>query len=120
MQELEEINSSLNNAKANLEAKVVEQNGKLNSMEQIMQQQIDITNRMTETMQRLESKVNLQKEEFNNANVSKMFEDTIKRLEDKIDQQNEELNYLKSIVGQLCVSFLFLDFYKKIFKIFLF
>ncbi|CAG8461295.1 12948_t:CDS:2 [Funneliformis caledonium] len=104
LKELEETNRSLTDAKTNLETRVAEQSGqisKLNSMDQIMQQQFDVSKRMTETMLRLESKVNQQKEELDSTNVGKLFEDTIKRLEDKIDQQNEELNYLKSIVGQL-------------------
>jgi hypothetical protein len=88
----------LENAKAQLESKIAEQNteiSKFNSMEQIMQQQIDLSKRMTETMHR-----------FDSSDVSKVFEDTIQRLEDKIDQQKVELNQLKSIVGQLCVRLL--------------
>lgn len=110
MQELEEINKSLNNVKEQLEAKVAEKDvqiTKFNSMEHIMQQQIDLSKRMTETMQRLESKVNVQKDEVDGTSVSKMFEETIKRLETKIDRQNDEIINLKSIVGQLCVRFIF-------------
>ncbi|PKK69463.1 hypothetical protein RhiirC2_748377 [Rhizophagus irregularis] len=70
-------------------------------MEHIMQQQIDLSKRMTETMQRLESKVNVQKDEVDGTSVSKMFEETINRLETKIDRQNDEIINLKSIVGQL-------------------
>ncbi|RGB29868.1 hypothetical protein C1646_818267 [Rhizophagus diaphanus] len=105
LQELEEINKSLNNVKEQLEAKVAEKDvqiNKFNSMENIMQQQIDLSKRMTETMQRLESKVNVQKDEVDGTSVSKMFEETIKRLETKIDRQNDEIINLKSIVGQLC------------------
>ncbi|CAG8613944.1 10486_t:CDS:2 [Rhizophagus irregularis] len=104
LQELEEINKSLNNVKEQLEAKVAEKDvqiTKFNSMEHIMQQQIDLSKRMTETMQRLESKVNVQKDEVDGTSVSKMFEETIKRLETKIDRQNDEIINLKSIVGQL-------------------
>ncbi|CAI2166992.1 16607_t:CDS:2 [Funneliformis geosporum] len=104
LQELEEMNRSLTNTKSNLETRVAEQSSqisKLNSMEQIMQQQMNVSQLMSETMQRLESKVNQPKEELDSTYVGKIFEDTIKRLENKIDQQNEELNYLKSIVGQL-------------------
>lgn len=104
LQELEEINKSLNNVKDQLETKVAEKDvqiTKFNSMEHIMQQQIDLSKRMTETMQRLESKVNVQKDEIDGTSVSKMFEETIKRLETKIDRQNDEIINLKSIVGQL-------------------
>jgi hypothetical protein len=110
LQELEEINKSLNNVKEQLEAKVAEQDiqiTKFNSMEHIMKQQIDLSKRMTETMQRLESKVNVQKDEVDGTSVSKIFEDTIKRLESKIDRQNNEIILLKSVVGQLCVRFIF-------------
>ncbi|PKY49864.1 hypothetical protein RhiirA4_405901, partial [Rhizophagus irregularis] len=79
-------------------------------MEHIMQQQIDLSKRMTETMQRLESKVNVQNDEVDGTSVSKMFEETIKRLETKIDRQNDEIINLKSIVGQLCVRFIFPSF----------
>lgn len=104
MQELEEINKSLN------DVKVSEQDiqiTKYNSMKHIMQQQIDLSKRMTEAMQRLESKVNVQKDEVDGTSVSKMFEETIKRLETKIDRQNDEIILLKSVVGQLCVRFIF-------------
>jgi hypothetical protein len=115
LQELEETNESLNKAKEQLEAQVAEQNvqiDKFNSMEQIMLQQIELSKHMTETMQRLESKVSVEKEGTDNASVGKMFEDNIKRLEHKIDQQKHEINILKSIVDQqLCVSFNFFFFF---------
>ena len=120
MQEFEDINKSLNNVKEQLEAKVAEQNSQItkfdHSMEQIMQQQIDLSKRMSETMQRLESKANnVQKDELDSTSIT-MFEDTIKRLESKIDRQNDELIRLKSVVGQLgqlCVRFIFQSIFVK-------
>ncbi|CAG8441457.1 17097_t:CDS:2 [Dentiscutata heterogama] len=96
-------NESLNNIKNQLESKIDEQsqqNFKLSSLESIMTRQLEMSQRMEETMRRLETKVNQQKEELDGLLAGRM-EDTVRRLEYKLDEQNKELEGLKQILGQL-------------------
>ncbi|CAG8502364.1 10512_t:CDS:2, partial [Dentiscutata erythropus] len=95
-------NESLNNIKNQLESKIDEQsqqNSKLSSLESIMTRQLEMSQRMEETMRRLETKVSQQKEELDGLLAGRM-EDTVRRLEYKLDEQNKELEGLKQVLGQ--------------------
>ncbi|KAF0427525.1 hypothetical protein F8M41_006020 [Gigaspora margarita] len=103
---------TLINVKDQLESKVQEQSqqiAKLNSLESVMVRQFELAERMEETMRRLEAKVNYQKEELDGLLAGRM-EDTIRRLEYKLNEQSKEVEGLKSVVGQLCVSFYSISF----------
>ncbi|CAG8478641.1 35489_t:CDS:2 [Gigaspora margarita] len=96
-------NETLNNIKNQLESKVDEQpqqNSKLSSLEAIVTHQLELAERMEETMRRLETKVNQQKEELDSLLANRM-EDTVQRLEYKLNEQNKELEGLKQILEQL-------------------
>ncbi|CAH1760158.1 2615_t:CDS:2 [Entrophospora sp. SA101] len=77
----------------------IEENSRINTLEAIVLRQLDLAEKMQETMTRLESKVNEQKED---SLVSSQMEDTIRKLENKINEQDVELDGLKMIVGKLC------------------
>nr|CAG8479108.1 12568_t:CDS:2 [Entrophospora candida] len=74
----------------------IEENSRINTLEAIVLRQLDLAEKMQETMTRLESKVNEQKDSL----VSSQMEDTIRKLENKINEQDVELDGLKMIVGK--------------------
>ncbi|CAG8807618.1 35950_t:CDS:2, partial [Racocetra persica] len=103
IEQLQTTNESLNNINSQLESKVDEQSqqiSRLSSLESIVIRQLELAERMEETMRRLETKVNQQKEEIDGLMAGRM-EDTIRRLEYKLNEQNKELEGLKMILGQL-------------------
>ncbi|CAJ0633614.1 13522_t:CDS:2 [Entrophospora sp. SA101] len=67
----------------------IEENSRINTLEAIVLRQLDLAEKMQETMTRLESKVNEQKED---SLVSSQMEDTIRKLENKINEQDVELD----------------------------
>ncbi|CAG8739373.1 6370_t:CDS:2, partial [Gigaspora rosea] len=106
LESFQATNESLNNIKNQLESKVDEQpqqNSKLSSLEAIVTHQLELAERMEETMRRLETKVNQQKEELDSLLASRM-EDTVQRLEYKLNEQNKELEGLKQILEQLHIA----------------
>ncbi|CAG8582016.1 3044_t:CDS:2, partial [Scutellospora calospora] len=118
LEELQDTNESLNSVRKQLESIVKEQSqqiknqleskvdeqsqqiSKLSSLESIMTRQLELAERMEETMRRLETKVNQQKEELDGLLAGHM-EVTVRRLEDKLNEQNREVEGLKLVLEQL-------------------
>ncbi|CAG8512886.1 12746_t:CDS:2 [Ambispora leptoticha] len=100
-QEFETKNSSFSNT-TTLETKISPQTEqtKLSTMETVIIRQLELAERMEKTMNRLESKVNEQREEMDNMYTTRMQE-TIQRLESKLDAQRNELDELRQVIGDL-------------------
>ncbi|CAG8510272.1 5317_t:CDS:2 [Ambispora gerdemannii] len=102
-QEFETNNNSLSNTTTQqLETKLPRQSEQtsLSTMETVIIRQLELSERMEKTMNRLESKVNEQREEMNGMNTIRMQE-TIQRLETKVDAQRNELDELRQFIGDL-------------------
>lgn len=91
--------------KQQLESKVQEQSQqieKLTSLEMVMIRQMQLTERMEETIKKLEMRVD-DKEELKDKFTGHM-ESTVRKLETRIVEQNKEIDGLRTMLEQLCVS----------------
>ncbi|CAG8520481.1 4048_t:CDS:2 [Acaulospora colombiana] len=100
LEQLQATNDNLVSVKNQLELKIEEQSqqiAKLSSLESVMVRQVQLVERMEETIRRLETKVQDQQEELD-GRISGQIGDTVRHLEYRLNEKSKELDNLRTVV----------------------
>ncbi|CAG8504458.1 17854_t:CDS:2 [Acaulospora morrowiae] len=107
IEQLQVTNENLVTVNTQLESKIKEQSQqieKFSSLESVMVRQTQLVEKMEETIKRLETQVQDQKEELG-IKISEHMEDTVRHLESKLNEKSKELDNLRMVMmDQLCTN----------------